>query len=68
MKSIASVALLIAGMAAAYAQAAIAPTGRLRAAYLATNPAQAIRDAQTVKCVAYHLIWRANSPSELASL
>jgi polar amino acid transport system substrate-binding protein len=32
---------------AAHAQADIAPTGTLRAAYLATNPAQAMRNVQT---------------------
>ena len=47
MKAIASAGLFIAGIAIAYAQADIAPTGTLRAAYLATNPAQAIRDART---------------------
>jgi polar amino acid transport system substrate-binding protein len=47
MISIAFVAVLTVGVAAAYGQAEIAPTGTLRAAYLATNPAQAIRDAQT---------------------
>jgi ABC-type amino acid transport substrate-binding protein len=47
MKAIGSAGFLIAGIAIAYAQADIAPTGTLRAAYLATNPAQAIRDAHT---------------------
>ena len=47
MKAIGSAGLLIAGIAIAYAQADIAPTGTLRAAYLATNPAQAIRDPHT---------------------
>ena len=44
--------LLLASVATAksqanLAQADLAPTGTLRAAYLSTNPAQAIRDAQT---------------------
>jgi hypothetical protein len=47
MKAIGSAGFLIAGIAIAYAQADLAPTGTLRAAYLATNPAQAIRDPHT---------------------
>ena len=47
MKAIGSAGFLIAGIAIACAQADIAPTGTLRAAYLATNPAQAIRDPHT---------------------
>jgi polar amino acid transport system substrate-binding protein len=40
-------AALCATASAALAQADIAPTGTLRAAYLATNPAQSTRDPQT---------------------
>jgi polar amino acid transport system substrate-binding protein len=40
-------ALFAAGVSVAYAQADLAPTGTLRAAYLGTNPAQAVRNAQT---------------------
>jgi ABC-type amino acid transport substrate-binding protein len=47
MKAIGSAGFLIAAIAIAYAQADIAPTGTLRAAYLSTNPAQAIRDVHT---------------------
>src|SRR3984893_7247800 len=47
MKGLGSAGFLIAGIAIAYAQADLAPTGTLRAAYLATNPAQAIRDPHT---------------------
>jgi polar amino acid transport system substrate-binding protein len=47
MTAIGSAGFLIAGIAIAYAQADLAPTGTLRAAYLATNPAQAIRDPRT---------------------
>ena len=38
---------MLAFVVGAHAQADLAPTGTLRAAYLATNPAQAIRNAQT---------------------
>jgi polar amino acid transport system substrate-binding protein len=47
MKAVGLAGLLIAGIATAFAQADIAPRGALRAAYLATNPAQAVRDPQT---------------------
>jgi polar amino acid transport system substrate-binding protein len=40
-------AFLCAGIASAHAQADLAPTGTLRAAFLATNPTQATRDPQT---------------------
>jgi polar amino acid transport system substrate-binding protein len=40
-------AVLCAGASSAFAQADIAPTGTLRAAYLVTNPAQATKDPQT---------------------
>jgi polar amino acid transport system substrate-binding protein len=46
-RSVLAAALLVAGMSAAQAQADLAPTGTLRAAYLSTNPAQAIRNVQT---------------------
>lgn len=39
--------LVLASVIAAQAQADLAPTGTLRAAYLGTNPAQAIRNPQT---------------------
>ena len=38
---------VLASVGGAHAQADLAPTGTLRAAYLATNPAQAMRNAQT---------------------
>ena len=49
MKYLAGLAagFVIAHSVAAFAQADLAPTGTLRAAYLATNPAQAMRNAQT---------------------
>ncbi|MCX7313246.1 MAG: transporter substrate-binding domain-containing protein [Alphaproteobacteria bacterium] len=40
-------AVLSAAVSPAWAQADVAPTGMLRAAYLATNPAQAIKDTHT---------------------
>ena len=40
-------AVVCAGGGTAFAQADLAPTGTLRAAYLATNPAQAMKDPQT---------------------
>jgi polar amino acid transport system substrate-binding protein len=46
-RSIFAAALLAAGISAAHAQADLAPTGTLRASYLSTNPAQAIRNPQT---------------------
>lgn len=49
MKSLATltVVLALAAVSSAFAQADIAPTGTLRAAYLATNPAQTTKDPQT---------------------
>jgi polar amino acid transport system substrate-binding protein len=47
MKYFFALGFLCAGVAGAWAQADIAPTGTLRAAYLATNPAQARKDPQT---------------------
>ena len=47
-----------------FAQADIAPTGTLRAAYLATNPAQATKDPQTGEVARRRRsILRANLPS-----
>jgi polar amino acid transport system substrate-binding protein len=46
-RSIVAAVLLAASISVAQAQADLAPTGTLRAAYLSTNPAQAIRNAQT---------------------
>jgi len=43
----AAAACLCAGMSTAHAQADLAPTGTLRAAYLSTNPAQSMKDPQT---------------------
>jgi len=40
-------AIVCAGVSAAWAQADVAPTGTLRAAYLSTNPAQSTKDPQT---------------------
>ena len=45
--SIVTTVLVLAAASSAFAQADIAPTGTLRAAYLATNPAQATKDPQT---------------------
>ena len=44
---LAAAAVVCAGGSSACAQADLAPTGTLRAAYLATNPAQAMKDPQT---------------------
>jgi polar amino acid transport system substrate-binding protein len=44
---LAAAAVVCAGGSSACAQADLAPTGALRAAYLATNPAQAMKDPQT---------------------
>ena len=44
---LAAVAILSASSVAALAQADVAPTGTLRAAYLSTNPAQSTKDPQT---------------------
>ena len=47
IRSFVAAGLVLASVVAANAQADLAPTGTLRAAYLATNPAQAVRNAQT---------------------
>ena len=44
---LAAAAVVCAGGSSACAQADLAPTGTLRAAYLATNPAQAMKDPWT---------------------
>jgi len=44
---LAAAAVVGAGGSSACAQADLAPTGTLRAAYLGTNPAQAMKDPQT---------------------
>lgn len=44
MKNLIAAALLVLSVAPAFAASDIAPTGTLRALYLGTNPAQAIRD------------------------
>lgn len=46
-RSLVIASFLFASTAAAFGQADVAPTGTLRAAYLATNPAQATKDPQT---------------------
>ncbi len=46
-RSLVIASFLFASTAAAFGQADVAPTATLRAAYLATNPAQATKDPQT---------------------